>query len=419
MTPSDRFEDTEEDPAVYAQGRQSERTYASKSFPLERSQSEDDSSPARFIYKVFDNDGESRLEADGEEWLIRETPAGRFQIKLLVAREAGNIKDLWIQRVPASGATSTLETRLHLRGDEARRLVDLVRVLDLVPPEGERGVAVNDDLIRDLFTTPRPHASLYRSNPGRYRQMIVDDDTARDVLALASRRRIRDEFRKMLSDDSYFDGLAAETKGGSAERVWQDFFVENPWVLGVSVASQLLTSWSNERLEQVVAGFDISGPGKRTDALMRTVGRIRSMVLIELKTHRTPLIGPEYRSGCYPLSREVVGAVAQAQGTVHAAVKSIGDRIQQRNTDGSGSSDGMTYLIRPRSVLVVGELSQLKGATGGDNQDKIRSFELARRSLVEPEIITFDELLARAEFVVEAATAEEEDEEDEDLDADW
>lgn len=46
----------------------------------------------------------------------------------------------------------------------------------------------------------------------------------------------------------------------------------NPWILGVSAASQLLTSLDPDRLEQVVDGHDITGPGKRADALMRTAG---------------------------------------------------------------------------------------------------------------------------------------------------
>jgi hypothetical protein len=48
----------------------------------------------------------------------------------------------------------------------------------------------------------------------------------------------------------------------------------------------------------------------------------------------------------------------------------------------------------------VGDLNQLKGDSGGVNVDKHRSFELNRRNLYEPEIITFDELLARAEWHV-------------------
>jgi hypothetical protein len=59
--------------------------------------------------------------------------------------------------------------------------------------------------------------------------------------------------------------------------------------------------------------------------------------------------------------------------------------------------------VRPRSYSVVGNLEQLIGEGGGDHVDKVRSFQLYRRQLAEPEIITFDELLARAEWSVSLA----------------
>lgn len=54
--------------------------------------------------------------------------------------------------------------------------------------------------------------------------------------------------------------------------------------------------------------------------------------------------------------------------------------------------------------MIVGSLGQLTGSGGGPMRDKVRSFELFRRSLHEPEVITFDELVARAEWHVEAAS---------------
>lgn len=62
-----------------------------------------------------------------------------------------------------------------------------------------------------------------------------------------------------------------------------------------------------------------------------------------------------------------------------------------------------TFIVRPRSFLIVGSLSQLLGDGGGPIDDKVHSFELFRRNLHEPEVITFDELLARAEWHVKLA----------------
>jgi hypothetical protein len=389
------------DETTYAQGRVPNRTYVSKSFPLKRSNSSDDGSPARFICKVFDPVTESTVELEGEAYTIRETPAGRFQIKLLVAREAANIKELWIQRIPAANSSANATTLLNLKQPDIGRLVELIKVLDSIPTEGETTVRVDDSLLRDLFTDPNALTKVYNEDPSRFRKLIQDDVAAQDVVAQASRRDAVSKFRQMLDDAAYFDTLT-ETEGkGSKERVWQLLFEKNPWMLGVSFANQLLTAWDHSKLEQVVNGFDISGPGKRTDALMRTAGRVRSMVFLELKTHLTDLLGAKYRSGCWPPSTELIGGVSQIQGTVHRAVTAIGERLQSVDESGCDIPGDFTYLIRPPSMLIVGTLSQLQSATLGDHQDKIRSFELFRRSIVDTDIITFDELYAKASFLVD------------------
>lgn len=60
--------------------------------------------------------------------------------------------------------------------------------------------------------------------------------------------------------------------------------------------------------------------------------------------------------------------------------------------------EAFNYL--PKSFLVVGSLSEFVN-DHGVNQDRYRSFELFRRSVNTPEILTFDELYERARFIVE------------------
>lgn len=82
----------------------------------------------------------------------------------------------------------------------------------------------------------------------------------------------------MLTDSEFFDSLIEPGKG--KEAVWQRFFEENPWILGIGLGSQLLTSWSEDRLEQFVKGHSIAGFGKRADALLQTSGLVRSTLPI-------------------------------------------------------------------------------------------------------------------------------------------
>lgn len=109
------------------------------------------------------------------------------------------------------------------------------------------------------------------------------------------------------------------------------------------------------------------------------------------------------RPGAWRVSNELAGGVAQAQDTIHRATQDIGEALRSQAGDGSEVPHDITFLTRPRSYLVVGQLDQLLGEEGGPHTEKIRSFESFRRSISDPEIVTFDELLARAEWVVDLA----------------
>jgi hypothetical protein len=76
--------------------------------------------------------------------------------------------------------------------------------------------------------------------------------------------------------------------------------------------------------------------------------------------------------------------------------------------EGDRQNENAELLVRqgistyqPKGILVVGHTGQL------DSPNTRASFELFRRNLHNPQIVTFDELLARAQFVVrgEKATA--------------
>jgi hypothetical protein len=252
-----------------------------------------------------------------------------------------------------------------------------------------------EEMLKELSDRPELTKWLYRQSPDLFTRVIENDISAHDVVAIAHRRTVVERFQHLLRDPQYFND-AAEPFGGKKEAVWQNLLEENPWILGVSLVGQLLTSWSEDKLEQVVAGFSVSGPGKRTDALMHTSGRIRALVFAEIKHHKTDLLSGEYRPGAWSPSSELSGGVAQVQQTIHLASRQIGERLSE--TDESGAETGEhIYLVRPRSFLILGNLDELRGQSGV-HRAKYESFELYRRNLYEPEIITFDELLARAEW---------------------
>lgn len=384
---------------TYAQGRLPTRTYASRSFTLQFGR--DQGHPARYVHRVFD---EVPTEDDDEwEWtreVVATTPGGRKQLELQVARSAGVVRKLRIQKVPTTGDATKLEPVLELDRDQATRLIDMLRALDAIPIDGESTVRVDDQLLRDVFADPTAIKSVYANDPERFRALIESDTDARDVIALQHRRQVVSTMRKWLEDDATF--AEANAAAGGPERAWQELLEANPWVLGIGLGGQLLMSWEEGKLEQTVVGRSIKGVGKRADALLRTAGIVRSLVFAEIKHHQTRLLGEEYRSGSWRPSKELAGAVVQVQQTVHLAGQEFKDYIQDQTEDGELLGTG-TFFLQPRSYVIVGSLEQLTGSGGGPIPAKVRSFELFRRSLHDLEVITFDELVARAEWHVEVS----------------
>lgn len=140
---------------TYAEGRLTTRTYVSKSFKASFGQ--DQGHPSRYIYRVID---EVATDDHDDEWdwtseVVFTTPGGRKQLQLQVAREAGAVRKLRIQKVPTSGDRTRLQNVLELDRDQASRLIDMLRAIDAIPIEGESTVHVDDQLLHDVFVIPQ------------------------------------------------------------------------------------------------------------------------------------------------------------------------------------------------------------------------------------------------------------------------
>lgn len=227
---------------------------------------------------------------------------------------------------------------------------------------------------------------------------------APEIVAVARRKRQIERFDGLLTDPSKFDAeilsLSTQGKRSGPEAVWQAFFEENRWIFGAGLSIQFLHSWDPERLEQSVVGASVGSHGKRPDALLRTAGALSALALIEIKTHRTPLLSSgEIRPGAWSVSSAVTEGVAQCQTTVDETVRRLGPQLVSK--DENGFERDTTFVCRPRSILIIGSLRQFLSNSEKVNPDKYESFERLRRSLRDPEIVTFDELYERARMVHE------------------
>lgn len=99
----------------------------------------------------------------------------------------------------------------------------------------------------------------------------------------------------------------------------------------------------------------------------------------------------------------MIGGIAQIQKTVQKSIESLSTSIQIKD-DESNPVGKPAFNYLPKAYLVIGTLSEFV-IDNTMNEEKYSSFELFRRNLSNPEIITFDELYERAKFIV--ATSEQ------------
>jgi hypothetical protein len=333
-----------------------------------------------------------------DEVILRQTASGRYEIKATFLEDDRSILTLTIQRY--SNRTGPLE-RQHFSfvGEEIVALMNFVAGVRTVPLDGAAKMHLPDDILRDLILDQGQARHIFAKNPELFLQLAQQEDITRDLIAVGYRRKQLKYFEALLDDRAFFDREKGRLQC-RPEDVWQKFFEENTWIFGYGLSYQFLSKLDEGKLEKIVRGQDVTGAGKRSDALMKTRGIISSLCFVEIKRHDTALLGTTaYRPGAWSPSPELVGGVVQMQATVHAAVEAIGHKLSPQNEQGDPSGE-MLFNIEPRSCLVVGSLGEFQ-TPNGVNVPKYRSFELYRKNTWRPEIVTFDELLQRARFIVE------------------
>jgi hypothetical protein len=149
---------------------------------------------------------------------------------------------------------------------------------------------------------------------------------------------------------------------------------------------------------QANGGADVSGRGRQKgDFLQATEATIKFTVLVEIKRPDTTLLKRPYRSGAWLLNEELVGAVAQVQA--NCRTWEMEGSISPRNTERLIAD--RVFTVSPKGILVIGHLAELVDV------DRKTTFQLFRRNIINPEIITFDELYERAKFITENNSREE------------
>ena len=398
----------------FFENKHPDRIYITRSFP---SFSSEDDEQLRFISKVFDEQELHEFIDNKGEIVLRVTPGERQEVRAMFYEDSREIKSLTFQRFTKRTNKPHKETHFTFSGDSLEKIYKLLRVIKYLRLEQEEKVRLDDELLDELLISIDEKEKFLLKNPELVQDIVENKLTKSDVVALAYRKKQLEMFDKLLSDEIYFEIIKNEWEKRGPEAVWQQYFENNPWIFGYGLHYIYLSKLDDKKLEQVVAGFSISQGGKRVDGLMKTRGLISSLCFIEIKTHKTNLLhnAKAYRSESWRISDELGGSISQIQKTVQKAVKDIQTKIEFETDFGEPTGE-TAFLYQPKSFVVVGSLNEFM-TENGINEQKFSSFELFRRNITSPEIITFDELFERAKYIVqysEKVDAVEIDENDQD-----
>src|SRR6266542_1157747 len=175
------------------------------------------------------------------------------------------------------------------------------------------------------------------------------------------------------------------------ESWWHEFFKRNKWIFGYGLNYKILKPVQSQ---PSYGGASVSGQGmQRGDFLQRTEAFIRFTVLVEIKKPHSELFGvKQYRNGAWELSEELTGGVSQLQANCSKWEK----EGAQTEANREALLKERTFTVQPKGILVIGHTDQLTDIS------KRNTVELFRRNVVNPEILTFDELYERAKFIVDS-----------------
>jgi hypothetical protein len=341
----------------------------------------------REIRKVFGEQESNEIVKVKGELILRSSPTGRDQIKVIVHENDNNRIGFVLQKFRGDTGNPSKETNFSFYDNEFHELLEflnLVRFMDLSDTNNFKSslstlrekVLVNkeDKELLDSLT------HLHGDNRINFLEKMRDSSlTKQDLDILTGRKDGLVLFHRKLYIEKDWN-----------EAQWQNFFSENTWIFGYGLDYRFLSI-----LQKEAAVSDVDVDGKNTVNSDFLMGSNDFTVLVELKRPDTLLFeSGKNRSHSWRLSQYLVHAVSQILAQKAAwEIKS-----SQTNYDENGCP--ITQRTSdPKAILIIGKKDEIDG-NPRDFEIKQKTFELYRRDSRNVEILTYDELYERAYYIV-------------------
>lgn len=383
----------------YALQRALDKIYFSESF-----KSPFDKRKKRFAHKLLDHEENEYILKD--EQRIGVSYNGKRQLKALFFEDHRRVEKLIIQQfgVQDNPIKNCLK-ETSFSGIEIERLYFFLKGIKEADFPDDCKFNVKDSELARMLLNKKQVSRLIEDNLELLQDALNNNVTTKDLINFGYRKKQLEIFDKLLTEMEFFaefKGKLEEESGKnvSEEQVWQKFFEKNTWILGYGLDYIFNSELDSKKLEQVTSGSNFNSGGKRTDALLKSLGAINSLCFCELKLNSEPLLKQvknPYRGESWQISDALAGAIAQVQRTVHKAVKDFSTKTEIKDKEDNLTGETL-YFYNPKAFILIGNLSEFM-VDGKINEIKFSSFEMFRKNLKNIEIITYDELYERTFYI--------------------
>ncbi len=250
------------DEIEYHSNKKPEKTYISKSIKLAPF-GEQAERRIRIASKVFDSPDAHCFAMHRGELVIRVTDGGRQEIIAKFYEDNRGVFVLTIQRF-SQRTGKPHKTSFSFCGEEIPRLLNFISSLRFAPLSSDNGLKITDGELKKILLSPRSSPKSRRPKPSHPVEFARSGITESDLVAIGYRKKQLARFEKLLFDPDYFESEKRSLRLAD-EALWQAFFERNKWIFGYGLTYVFLSSLADQKLEQVVSGYDFSERGNRAD----------------------------------------------------------------------------------------------------------------------------------------------------------
>lgn len=229
-----------------------------------------------------------------------------------------------------------------------------------------------NEIAKDAITEGDPLKSAWAmACAERFRSMLVFKEDLEDVVWMGH------SAKRLVNILNEWDG----NKENSDEEFWQIKFSQNSYVLSQAFSVPVVFIQD----KAYIGGMGIDRKNAKFVDFLFSSPSGNQVVLIEIKTPMTKLLGRKYRNIFRP-STELSGALIQANDYRSSLLQNLSSLSQDLGKKLSA--------FNPRCLIIAGNIENEL-----NTELKRRSFELFRSSLQNIDIVTYDELFKKIEVM--------------------